>query len=63
MADNFNKDLCEERHRFITGEFENMNNRLKKVENRFLVIMTTLSLTLIGVIANLLIQLLKTGTP
>jgi hypothetical protein len=57
MSEDYNKELCEERHKFITGEFESMDDRVKKVESRFLVIMTSLVLTLIGVIANLLIQL------
>lgn len=49
----FNYDLCEERHGFIKGAFGDMNNRIKKVENRFLVIMTTLVINLLGVICTL----------
>ena len=62
MSESYNGALCEERHTYIKEEFESMDRRLKKAENRFLMIMTTLCITLIGVIANLIV-LLNKGTP
>ena len=56
MSD-FNHDLCEERHRKIDKGFGDMDNRVGKVENRFIAIITTLALNLIGVIALLVIVL------
>ena len=51
MADKqYNHDLCEERHEFIPKEFTEVKARLKKVENRFIAIMTVLITNLIGVI-------------
>lgn len=55
----YNYDLCEERHGFITAEFAKHDWRIKKVENRFLAIITTLTLNLVGVIAILVINLTK----
>lgn len=55
----YNHDLCEERHGFIATEFAKHDGRIKKVENRFLAIITTLTLNLVGVIAILLITLSK----
>ena len=59
MVDGFNKKLCDERHDFIVTSFEKISSRLDRVEDRFLVIMTTLVITLVGVIANLVMQMLK----
>ena len=58
------RELCEERHANLTVwskkteiDIEKTNKRIKTLENRFLIIMTTLSLTLLGVIINLIISL------
>jgi len=56
-VDKFNSELCTERHGFITTEFARTDVRLKKVENRFLAIMTALVLNLLGVVATLLVIL------
>ena len=65
MEGEYNKELCDERHHFITKGFEKMDIRLKKVENRFLAIITTVLLTLVGVIINLIVILTQKppGTP
>ena len=55
----FNPELCHERHEFITREFGDMDIRIKKVENRFLAIMTTLVINLIGIICTLGLLLIK----
>ena len=55
--DIFNSELCTERHGFITTEFAKTVARLKKVENRFLAIMTALVLNLLGVVVTLLVIL------
>ena len=52
--DEFNSELCTERHKFIVDAFDKTDGRLKKVENRFLAIMTALILNLLGVIGVLL---------
>lgn len=53
----FNPDLCEERHGYLKEWCQGMEGRMKKVENRFLALMTTLCLNLLGVIV-ILIKLL-----
>jgi len=53
----YNHDLCEERHRYVDKEFVDMDGRIRKVENRFLAIITALVLNLVGVIT----LLLRTG--
>ena len=45
----YNHDLCEERHKGV----DKMDARLKKVENRFIAIMTILIANLIGVICTM----------
>ena len=59
MGDEFNKELWEERHETNESEHSTLFDRLRSVETRFLVIMTSLVLTLIGVVANLVLQLAK----
>lgn len=60
MAENYNAELCEERHKYIGIGFERIDMRLKKVENRFLAIMTALVLNLLGVVGTLAVLLLRT---
>jgi hypothetical protein len=59
--DEFNLDLCTERHGNIKIEFNRTDTRLKKVENRFLMIITALALNLLGVVATLLVILSQSG--
>ena len=59
----YNFALCEERHKYIKDGQIIMDARMKKVENRFLTIVTTLALNLIGVISILAVLLLKLGLP
>lgn len=51
----FNPKLCAERHLLIMARDTVTDTRLKKVENRFLAIMTALVLNLLGVITTLFI--------
>lgn len=55
----FNFLLCEERHKNIEDDMTKMEQAIKSIGNRFLVFLTLLSLTLIGVVVNLFIQLTK----
>ena len=59
MPEEFNYKLCEERHEFLNKWAEEIESRMKSLNNRFLVIMTTLSLNLIGVIIILAVMFLK----
>ena len=59
MPKEFNHALCEERHEFLAEWAKEIENRMKSLNNRFLVIMTTLSLNLIGVIIILAVMFLK----
>lgn len=49
-AKEYNYALCEERHETIKTESTEMFDRLKKIENRFLVIVTLLIANLMGII-------------
>ncbi|NNF99490.1 MAG: hypothetical protein HKM93_08940 [Desulfobacteraceae bacterium] len=55
----YNHKLCEERHRHIEKTEDAMFTRLKKVENRFLALMTMLSMNLVGIIGVLVTLILK----
>ena len=57
--DEFNTELCTERHEYIEKSFDSFDKRLKKVENRFLALITLLIGNLIGVIAVLGVLLIK----
>ena len=59
-VDEFNSELCTERHDYIKTTFNKTDARLKKVENRFLAIMTALALNLFGVVLTLIIILVRT---
>ena len=54
----YNFKLCEERHDMIEDFLKNVTRRLEKVENRFIIFLSLLTLNLIGVIATLTITLL-----
>ena len=53
------KELCDERHKHLNEWRTATDARIKVVENRFLLIMTTLALTFLGVIVNLVLVILK----
>jgi len=53
------KELCDERHKHLNEWRISVDARIKVVENRFLLIMTTLALTFLGVIVNLVLVILK----
>jgi len=55
----YNPKLCNERHGYIDKGFNKMDLRLKKVENRFLAIMTVLMLNLLGVASSLALIVIK----
>jgi len=59
MSEDFNSELCKERHKFINKGFDKMDTRLKKVENRFFAIMTVLVINLFGVIGTLALSYIK----
>ena len=59
MPEEYNYQLCEERHEYLAQWSEEIKNRMGKIENRFLMIMTTLSLNLIGVIIILAVMWMK----
>jgi hypothetical protein len=58
MTEDFNKDLCEERHKHLQEWCEEIEIKIQKVSNRFLMLLTGLCLNLIGVIATLAILLM-----
>ena len=55
----FNSELCDERHGDIKAMFKEIFSRLKKVENRFLAIMTALVFNLFGIVGILIAVLVK----
>jgi hypothetical protein len=55
----YNPQLCEERHLRLTTWCEEAQNKMNKISNRFIILLTGLSLNLgVGIIL-LLIQLYK----
>ncbi len=61
MSEEYNHDLCEERHEYLSKWVKEIKDRMGKLENRFLMIMTTLSLNLVGVIIIIAVMWLKKG--
>ena len=60
MSDSdFNFELCQERHENIDEDLKEMKKGIKSVNNRFLVFLTMLALTLVGVAANLIIVITR----
>ena len=59
MAEGFNKELCEERHEYLKEWCEGMEKKQQKTSNRFIMMLTGLSLNLVGVVILLIIQLAK----
>ena len=55
----FNADLCTKQHEYIEKSFDKFDRRLKRVENRFLALITLLITNLLGVIAVLGVLLAK----
>jgi len=55
----YNYELCEERHGNITEAFQRQGERIGKVENRFLAIMTILVVNLLGIVGTLAVLLLR----
>jgi len=55
----FNFELCQERHENIDEDIKEMKLGLKSVNNRFLIFMTGLALNLLGVAATLAVLLTK----
>lgn len=55
----FNLQLCEERHERIDDGMKNINMRLDKVENRFIVFLTLLCANLLGVVGSLFLLLTR----
>lgn len=59
MSTEYNAEWCKERHENIEKAFKYLDGRLKKVENRFLAMITILIMNLVGVIASLAVLVLK----
>ena len=58
MSD-YNEKNCDERHAHIDNWCQNMETKIRKVENRFLALISMLSLNLVGVIVTLIVLLLN----
>ena len=59
IENEFNFELCQERHENIDEDMKEMKRGLKSVNNRFLIFLTMLALSLIGVAANLVILIMR----
>jgi hypothetical protein len=59
MTEGYNKDLCEERHEYLKEWCDGMEASQNKLSNRFIVLLTGLSLNLAGIIILLVIQLAR----
>lgn len=60
---NYNWELCQSRHEAIGKDMDELKSGLNKVNNRFIVLLTMLSMNLLGVVATLAIMWLKKGAP
>lgn len=56
----YDQYLCNERHKHIEKRLENLDMDIKKVANRFLVLVTMLSMNLLGIAFACLLLLQKT---
>lgn len=61
--ENYNWQLCQERHEDIKIEEADVSKRLKKVENRWVVVLTIMVITLATVVGNLIVLLTRTKLP
>ncbi len=52
----YNHELCQDRHSRIPKEFEKVGNKIKGIENRFLITITLLLANLLGIIGVLLVK-------
>ena len=52
----YDHELCQDRHKRIPEEFKRMWDKIKQIENRFLITITLLLANLLGVIGILLVQ-------
>ena len=59
----YNYDVCQERHERIGKDMAEFKSGLNKVNNRFIILLTMLSMNLLGVVATLAIMWLKKGAP
>ena len=59
MAEEYNPQLCQERHDNLKEWSDDMEQKLQKVSNRFIAMLAGLTLNLTGVIILLIIQLAK----
>ena len=53
----FNFELCQERHRYLKGWCVDMEKKVQKSSNRFIMMLTGLTLNLVGVVIVLIIQI------
>ena len=59
MEEAYNYELCQERHTYLKNWCEDMEDKVGKVSNRFIIMLTGLCLNLVGVVILLIIQLSK----
>ena len=57
MMEEYNHELCQERHTYIKTWCEDMEKKVQKVSNRFIMMLTGLTLNLVGVVILLIIQI------
>ena len=50
MAEEYNHELCQERHTYLKKWCKDMEDRVSKVNNRFIIMLTGLCLNLVGVV-------------
>lgn len=55
----YNWELCQSRHKEIEADMKEVKHEISKVSNRFLVLLTMLSMNLLGVAATLFYLLIK----
>lgn len=59
----YNWELCQDRHRKIEKAEAKVDKRLKKVENRWVVLLTIMVITLLTVVGNLVVLLTRVKPP
>jgi hypothetical protein len=55
----YNQKNCDERHEHIDGWCEKMEEKVQKTSNRFLIMISMLSLNIVGVVVGLCIMLAR----
>jgi len=58
---NYNFELCESKHNSIDRTLEKIDQRIGRVENRFLALITGIVLNLLGVVGTLIILISRSA--